>query len=96
MPVIKWYFLAFAFGLLNVHVDAMKIAVIGAGAAGLCTAKRVIDERHELVIYEKSGALGGVWVYTDETGKDKYGVDIHTPMYQGLRFEYIHTIYYTI
>ncbi|XP_031629027.1 senecionine N-oxygenase-like isoform X2 [Contarinia nasturtii] len=64
---------------------ALNIAVIGAGAAGLASAKNALEQGHNVVIYEKTEALGGVWFYTDKTGQDEYGVDIHTPMYQGLR-----------
>lgn len=34
--------------------------------------------------FEQSNEIGGTWVYRDETGKDKYGIDIHSSMYQGL------------
>ncbi|XP_031629912.1 senecionine N-oxygenase-like isoform X2 [Contarinia nasturtii] len=65
---------------------ALNIAVIGAGAAGLASAKNALEQGHNVVIYEKTKALGGIWWYTDETGKDEYGINIHTAMYQGLRF----------
>lgn len=29
--------------------------------------------------------IGGTWVYTDKTGKDEYGIPIHSSMYQNLR-----------
>ncbi|XP_031629911.1 senecionine N-oxygenase-like isoform X1 [Contarinia nasturtii] len=64
---------------------ALNIAVIGAGAAGLASAKNALEQGHNVVIYEKTKALGGIWWYTDETGKDEYGINIHTAMYQGLR-----------
>ncbi|XP_031617452.1 senecionine N-oxygenase-like [Contarinia nasturtii] len=64
---------------------ALNIAVIGAGAAGLTSAKNALEQGHNVVIYEKTEALGGIWWYTDKTGKDEYGIDIHTAMYQGLR-----------
>lgn len=64
-----------------------KIAVIGAGAAGLTATKRVTEagSGFECCTFELSDNVGGTWVYTDKTGKDEYGVPIHSSMYQGLR-----------
>ncbi|XP_031628462.1 senecionine N-oxygenase-like isoform X1 [Contarinia nasturtii] len=65
--------------------EALNIAVIGAGAAGLTSAKNALAQGHNVDIFEKTGALGGIWYYTDDIGKDEYGATIHTPMYQQLR-----------
>lgn len=64
-----------------------KIAVIGAGAAGLTATKRISEpgSGFECVTFELSDNVGGTWVYTDKTGKDEYGVPVHSSMYQGLR-----------
>lgn len=53
--------------------------------AGLVTAKHSIAHGHEVTVFEQNEELGGVWVYTDQTGKNKYGVNIHSAMYKGLR-----------
>ena len=39
----------------------MKVAVIGAGPAGLTSAKQAQALGHEVRIYEKYGQLGGIW-----------------------------------
>lgn len=62
----------------------MKLCVIGAGAAGLCAAKNGIEYGCGVTVFEQSGGIGGTWVYTDEVGKDKNGLDVHSSMYQGL------------
>ena len=62
----------------------MKLCVIGAGAAGLCAAKNGIEFGYEVTVFEQTDQIGGTWVYTDDVGKDKNGLDIHTSMYQGL------------
>ncbi|XP_055626823.1 senecionine N-oxygenase-like [Toxorhynchites rutilus septentrionalis] len=59
--------------------------VIGAGTAGIATARRVLESGAQVVIFEQTDRIGGTWNYTDSVGKDKYGLDIHTSMYQGLR-----------
>lgn len=63
----------------------LDIVVIGAGLAGLCSAKYALESGHSVTIYEQTNSLGGTWVYTDATGTDQYDLDIHTSMYNGLR-----------
>lgn len=89
--------LVFAFLLLAVanqvnakFVNAEKksvynVAVIGAGVCGLLSTKHSVSQGFNVTVYEQTEQIGGIWWYTDKTGKDKYGVNIHSPMYQGLR-----------
>lgn len=62
-----------------------NIAIIGSGPWGLCAAKNGLEQGANVTVYERNEALGGTWRYIDETGKDKYGLDIHTAMYKDLR-----------
>lgn len=62
----------------------MKIAVIGAGAAGLCAIKHAVAFGCEVIAFEQSEQIGGTWVYSDDTGSDKFGNAIHSSMYKGL------------
>lgn len=55
-----------------------------AGAAGLCAAKNSIEFGCEVIVFEQQNEIGGTWIYTNETGKDEFGLDIHTSMYDGL------------
>lgn len=64
----------------------LNVAVIGAGAAGLVAAKYSLAEGCKVTIYEQASELGGIWVYNEKTNKDQYGVNIHSVMYQGLRY----------
>lgn len=63
----------------------LNVAVIGAGISGLAVAKNALAKGYSVTTFEQSEDLGGIWRYTDQIGKDKYGVNIHTAMYQGLR-----------
>ena len=47
---------------------ARKIAVIGAGAAGLCAAKHLLAKGLDVVIYELGTCIGGLWVYENDNG----------------------------
>lgn len=62
----------------------MKVCVIGAGAAGLCAIKQSLSFDCEVIAFEQGDKIGGTWVYTDKTGKDRHGNEIHSSMYRGL------------
>ncbi|KAJ7341454.1 hypothetical protein JRQ81_005562, partial [Phrynocephalus forsythii] len=66
----------------------LRVAVIGAGAAGLCAARHILaspDTFADPVVFEASDHVGGTWVYTEETGEDANGWPIHSSMYSDLR-----------
>ncbi|CAO3632496.1 unnamed protein product [Mucor fragilis] len=55
--------------LIELAVEKPKIkrvAVIGAGPAGLPTAKLLLDEGIQVKIYERNTAPGGTWIYNEE------------------------------
>ena len=42
----------------------MKIAVVGAGFAGLASAKVLTEFGHQVVVFDKAPDVGGVWSAT--------------------------------
>ena len=62
----------------------MRLGVIGAGASGICAIKNGIASGCEVTAFEQSDQIGGTWIFSTETGQDKYGLDVHTSMYEGL------------
>ncbi|KAJ8728422.1 hypothetical protein PYW08_016807 [Mythimna loreyi] len=64
-----------------------RVCVIGAGAAGLCAARHLLEEPcvSQVDILEQAPQLGGTWVYTENVGYDDFGLPIHTSMYKSLR-----------
>lgn len=67
---------------------AKRVAIIGAGAAGLVTAREMLRAGHQPVVFEQSQSLGGVWVYSPETEDDplgQHGRRIHGSLYASLR-----------
>lgn len=63
----------------------MRIAIIGAGVAGLASARRCLENGFaEVTVYERSKRVGGTWVYDKRVGLDEFGLSIHTSMYQNL------------
>ncbi|MGA0239415.1 MAG: NAD(P)-binding domain-containing protein [Acidimicrobiales bacterium] len=67
-----------------------RVAVIGAGAAGLATTRQLKRAGLSPVVFEAEATLGGTWVYSDETESDPLSIDprrrrVHTSMYRNLR-----------
>lgn len=62
------------------------VAIIGAGTSGLVSAKYSLGQGYDVTIFEQNEQLGGIWWYTDETGVNQYGLEIHSPMYTKLRY----------
>ena len=45
-----------------------RVAVIGAGAAGLCAAKYLLARGVEVVVFELGSCIGGLWAYNNDSG----------------------------
>ncbi|XP_074280003.1 flavin-containing monooxygenase FMO GS-OX-like 3 [Silene latifolia] len=70
--------------------ESHKVAVIGAGVAGLIAARELQNEGHQVVLFEKSDKLGGLWVYDPRVESDELGYEpcreiVHSSVYQSLR-----------
>jgi len=49
-------------------MTAKRIAIIGAGAAGLCSAKYMKAAGFDITIYEIGSEIGGMWRYRNDNG----------------------------
>nr|DAD47834.1 TPA_asm: hypothetical protein HUJ06_017771 [Nelumbo nucifera] len=70
--------------------SSRKVAVIGAGAAGLVAARELRREGHNVVVFERSDRVGGTWVYDANVESDPMGLHpsraiIHSSLYDSLR-----------
>ena len=45
-----------------------NVAVIGAGAAGLCAAKHLLGKGMAVTVFEVGTRIGGLWVYENDNG----------------------------
>lgn len=61
-----------------------KIGIIGAGPNGLCAIRHCIKEGFEVIAFEQNDDIGGEWYYTGAVGENKYGIDTHSSLYDGL------------
>lgn len=55
-----------------------KVGVIGAGVAGLSTAKTLLSQGLECTVFERGSVLGGVW----STGYLNFGVQVQRELYE--------------
>jgi len=57
------------------------VGVIGAGAAGLVTARYLSANGFEVIFFERTGEIGGTWVYSQFTdaqlGRVRYRCDVN-------------------
>ncbi|KAK9040504.1 hypothetical protein V6N11_015655 [Hibiscus sabdariffa] len=70
--------------------QSYKVAVIGAGTAGLLTARELQREGHRVTVFEKADKVGGTWLYSSQVESDPLGVDpnrlvVHSSLYRSLR-----------
>lgn len=45
-----------------------RVGIVGAGAAGLATARRLLESGVDVVIFEAGSYVGGLWVYENDNG----------------------------
>ncbi|KAL3516965.1 hypothetical protein ACH5RR_023867 [Cinchona calisaya] len=69
---------------------SLKIAAIGAGVAGLVTARELQKEGHQVTVYKKSNQIGGTWVHNPQVESDPLGLDpkreiVHSSLYYSLQ-----------
>ncbi|KAK8587900.1 hypothetical protein V6N13_086861 [Hibiscus sabdariffa] len=70
--------------------ESYKVAVIGAGIAGLLTARELQREGHHVTVFEKATKVGGNWIYSPRVETDPLGLDpnreiVHSSLYKSLR-----------
>ena len=53
------------------------IAIIGAGAGGLCAAKYLTAKGIEVTIFEAGSRVGGLWVYNNDSGMSPAYKSLH-------------------
>ncbi|KAJ9173421.1 hypothetical protein P3X46_016557 [Hevea brasiliensis] len=67
-----------------------RVAVIGAGAAGLVAARELHREGQKVVVFERQIQIGGIWAYDPRVESDPLSLNpnrtvIHSSVYSSLR-----------
>lgn len=66
----------------------LRVAVVGAGAAGLCVARHILARAETFdppVMYELTDHVGGTWFYEERVGTYDNGLPVQSSMYRNLR-----------
>ena len=58
--------------------EKKTIGIIGAGAAGICAARRCTEAGYNVIVFEQTSQVGGTWVYHPETGT-------HSSLYEKMK-----------
>ncbi|CAJ0889598.1 12475_t:CDS:2 [Entrophospora sp. SA101] len=61
-----------------------KIAVIGAGSSGLTAIKQCLDDKLDVICFEKNPHIGGLWKYVEINGDE----DPHSSVYKNFPIPY--------
>ena len=56
---------------------AKRVAVIGAGASGLCAAKHLIEVGVDVTVFEIGTQVGGLWCYNNDSGRSSAYRTLH-------------------
>lgn len=54
-----------------------RVAVIGAGAGGLCAAKHLLQRGMDVTVFEIGSCVGGLWVYENDNGRSPTYKSLH-------------------
>ena len=61
-----------------------RIAVIGAGAAGLCVSKYLLDAGFDVSVFEIGTQIGGLWCYRNDNGRSSCYRTLHINTSRGV------------
>ena len=63
---------------------AKRIAVIGAGACGICAAKYFLEVGFDVTVYEIGSQIGGLWCYQNDNGRSPAYRTLHINTSRGV------------
>jgi dimethylaniline monooxygenase (N-oxide forming) len=61
-----------------------RVAVVGAGACGICAAKYLLEVGFEVTVFEIGGQIGGMWCYLNDNGRSSAYRTLHINTSRGV------------
>ena len=61
-----------------------RVAVIGAGASGLCSAKYLLQSGFDVTVFEIGSQIGGMWCYNNDSGRSSAYRTLHINTSRGV------------
>jgi len=61
-----------------------RVAIIGAGACGICAAKYLLEVDFEVTLFEIGGQIGGMWCYLNDNGQSSAYRTLHINTSRGV------------
>lgn len=61
-----------------------RVAVLGAGACGICAAKYLLETGFDVTVYEIGGQIGGMWCYMNDSGRSSAYRTLHINTSRGV------------
>lgn len=61
-----------------------RVAVIGAGACGLCAAKYLLEVGFDVAVFEIGSQIGGMWCYRNDSGRSSAYRTLHINTSRGV------------
>jgi dimethylaniline monooxygenase (N-oxide forming) len=61
-----------------------RVAIIGAGASGLCAAKYLLQSDFDVTVFEIGSQIGGMWCYQNDSGRSSAYRTLHINTSRGV------------
>ena len=61
-----------------------RVAVMGAGACGICAAKYLLEVGFDVTVFEIGGQIGGMWCYMNDNGRSSAYRTLHINTSRGV------------
>jgi thioredoxin reductase len=61
-----------------------RVAVVGAGACGICAAKYLLEVGFDVTVFEIGGQIGGLWCYLNDNGRSSAYRTLHINTSRGV------------
>jgi cation diffusion facilitator CzcD-associated flavoprotein CzcO len=61
-----------------------RVAIIGAGACGICAAKYLLEVGFDVTVYEIGSQIGGMWCYGNDNGRSSAYRTLHINTSRGV------------